>query len=259
MSKDTMDIILQGPMYEYTPAIAREYLKLSFVNNVIISCWDTCPTYDVDENVIVVRSSDAPTPGFGNRNRQIKSSRNGFEHVLTEFSAKLRTDQFISESSMHKLYTYYFANCEIARTDERTMPYNKIAVHGMCRDFAFHPIDHIFWGNTQDLIKFFDIEYESKSGVPDFNTFVRSETYITLPYVLSYYNEFSYISDNEMDYLMDNSPKRDEALAISERIMPSLFYVFPKIELSWPKYGMQLYHYDVMESERGGHAYWSEN
>jgi hypothetical protein len=250
-------------MHEYTPAIAVEYSKLPFVNNVIISCWDSCPVYDVPSNITVVRSSDSPTPGFGNRNRQIKSSRNGLEYVLTEFCAKLRTDQLISMNSMNKLYNYYFSNCEVSTEFKNETPYNKIGVHGVCRDFAFHPIDHVFWGNTQDLVKFFDIDYEDMpkppDGVSDFDHYIRSETYITLPYVIKHYNELSYLNDNYTEYLLDNSSLRQEALAISERLMQTLFYVFPKIELNWIKYGMRSYHYSVMESERGGHAYWSED
>jgi hypothetical protein len=39
--------------------------------------------------------------------------------------------------------------------------------------------------------------------------------------------------------------------------MEELFLLFPKIQMQWPKNGMQQYHYDVMETERGGHAYWA--
>lgn len=258
-----MDIVLQGPLHEYTPTIAKEYAKLPFVNNIIISCWDTCPLHNVDDNIFVLRNSDTPTAGFGNRNRQIKSSRAGLDMVVTEFSAKLRTDQLISRDSMFKLYQYYFENCEYISTSTTNVPYNRIGVHGICRDFAFHPIDHIFWGNTNDLYRFFDVEYENKSptpnGVSDFNHYVRSETYITLPYIVKHHNELSYLLDEESKYLLDNSPKREEILTLSERIMPELFVVFPKIELNWIKYGMTSYHYDVMETSRGGRAYWANS
>jgi hypothetical protein len=261
MNEHLMDIVLQGPMHDYTPTIAVEYSKLPFVNNVIISCWDSCPIYEMPSNIKLVCSSDSPTTGFGNRNRQIKSSRNGLEYVMTEFCAKLRTDQFVSLDSMHKLYNYYFSNCEINSPFKTATPYNKIGVHGVCRDFAFHPIDHIFWGNAQDLVKFFDIEYDTQlptpSGKSDFDNYIRSETYITLPYVLHHYNELLHLKENYTEYLLDNSPLRREAISISEQLMPTLFYVFPKIELNWIKYGMPSYHYEVMESERGGHAYWS--
>jgi hypothetical protein len=258
-----MDIVLQGPMHSYTPAIAREYAKLSFVNNVIISCWDTCPTYDIDDNINIIRSPDAPTPGFGNKNRQIKSSRNGLDCVITEFSAKLRTDQHISDNSMYKLYNYYFSNCEYTIDKTDSTPYNKIGVHGISRDFPFCPIDHILWGNTQDLLKFFDMEYENKqdapAGIAHYDYYIRPEIHFGISYITKHHKELKYFLENESDYLLDNSPKRNDALIISEKIMPELFCVFPKIDLNWIKYNMPSYHYDVMESEIGGRNYWADS
>lgn len=260
-----IDIVLQGPMHEYTPAIALEYSKLSFVNSVIVSCWDTDIEYkETPENIMVVRSKDVFYPGIGNRNRQIKSSRSGLNYVVTEYVAKMRTDQFVSIDSMHKLYNYYFDNNSIElEYTNKEKPYNKIGVHGICRDFAFHPIDHMYWGNTQDIIKFFDIEYDSTKisddiSVNQFNYYVRSETYITMPYICNFNSDIKNMIDNPKDYLYDNSIKKQETLDISSNIMDKIFTVFPKINLSWPKHGMHQYHYEVMESERGGHAYWAK-
>lgn len=260
-----IDIILQGPMHPYTPQIAQEYMKLPFVNRIIVSCWETDPDYPINQDILVLKNKDVFYPGIGNRNRQIKSSREGLNYVATEYAAKMRTDQLVSFDSMHKLYNYYFNNCEsIIPYSNGIFPKNKIAVHGICKDFAFHPIDHIYWGNTQDLVDLFDVEYDmteypKDSKESEFNNYIRSETYITIPYVARFNIEVKNIIKNPRPYLYDNSENKSEALKISHDIMDKIFTVFPKIQMNWIKYGMQQYHYDVMETERGGHAYWAKD
>ena len=36
---ELMDIVVQGPYDDFTGTIVESYLKLPFVNNIIISCW----------------------------------------------------------------------------------------------------------------------------------------------------------------------------------------------------------------------------
>ena len=69
-----MDIVIQGPVYNYTLEFAEHYLQLEFVNNVIISCWKSDNIETNNPRIIVVKSDDVDNPGDVNRNRQIKSS-----------------------------------------------------------------------------------------------------------------------------------------------------------------------------------------
>ena len=41
-----IDIVMQGPLWDITPKAAEYYLKLPFINNIIISTWEneTIPT-----------------------------------------------------------------------------------------------------------------------------------------------------------------------------------------------------------------------
>ena len=106
MNYTKIDLVLQGPLHDYTPQIVDEYFKLPFVNNIIISCWNTCANYTFNKNTIIIRNEDVEYPGVGNRNRQIKSTLNGIKHVTTDFTIKLRTDQFISYDSMIDIYKF---------------------------------------------------------------------------------------------------------------------------------------------------------
>jgi ADP-heptose:LPS heptosyltransferase len=258
-----LTLVLQGPLHEYTSQIVDEYLKLPFVNSIIVSCWNTCPDYIFNKKVIVIRNSDVEYSGVGNRNRQIKSTLEGIKHATTDFAIKLRTDQFISYDSMIDIYNFYFNNNKIEiQYLNKKGPNYKIGIHGICKDFAFHLIDHIYFGHVQDLLEVFSIQYDKTVAPSDseilFNHVVRSEIYITIPYISKFDTRIEDYIKDPLSYLVDNGHKRSDALVTSRELMDKIFVNFPKTNMQWPKYGMKLYHYDIMESEQGGHTYWHD-
>jgi hypothetical protein len=266
-----IDIVLQGPLQSYTARIADHYTKLPFVNAVVISCWETCP--DIDDTMIdwenpkiyVLKSKDVEFPGSWNRNRLVKSSYEGIKATAADYVIKMRGDQIVSLESMAKLYDYYFNKHKVNPKyfGEEPKPLAKIGIMGMCKDYPYHPIDHIFWGRREDLLTLFGIEYdmswydEAALKRPYEELYTRSEVYLTTPYVGKYNKEAAKHLIDADTYLKDRASKASEALNTSQEVMEELFLLFPKIQLQWPKNGMQQYHYDVMETERGGHAYWA--
>ena len=269
-----IDIVLQGPLHSYTAKIADHYTKLPFVNCVIISCWETCPDINSSmlnwENprIFVLKNKDPEFPGDWNRNRMIKSSFEGINSSVSDYVIKMRSDQIVSYNSMMMLYEYYFKrkDIDLKFLGDTKLPHSRIGIMGICRDFPYHPIDHIFWGHREDLLNLFGIEHDL-SNMKDKNlsepfeygdVFVRSEVYLTAPYVAKFSEDAANHVKNPDVYLKDKSEKRSEALETSKKFMDRVFMVFPKIEMQWPKNGMAQYHYDVMATERGGHAYWAE-
>ena len=266
-----IDIVLQGPLQPYTARIADQYTKLPFVNAVVISCWESCP--DIDDTMIdwenpkiyVLKSEAVEFPGSWNRNRLVKSSYEGIKATAADYVVKMRGDQVVSLESMLKLYDYYFSKSEINPEyfGEEAKPLAKIGIMAICKDYPYHPIDHIFWGRKEDLLTLFGIEYdmswydEAVSKKPYEELYIRSEVYLTTPYVAKYNKEAAIHLADADTYLKDKAPKVSEALEVSQEVMKQLFLLFPKIQMQWPKNGMQQYHYDVMETERGGHAYWA--
>jgi hypothetical protein len=263
------DIILQGPVYPYTEEIANHYSTLPFVNCVIVSGWKDSPVFSSNNpRVFQLYNDDVSFPGSWNRNRLIKSSYEGLKVAPSEYAIKMRTDQIASLDSMMKLYHYYHEkkDSNLKRLDGATT--TKIGVMGICSDFPYHPIDHILWGRTQDLIDFFDIPYdmtwhdekspENKDKCYG-QMYTRAEVYITTPYI----SKFSTIAQKHLadpdKYLKEVAENmcNPEALVESKRIMDDIFLVFPPFQLQWPKNGMNQYHYDVMATYRGGHAYWA--
>lgn len=260
------DIILQGPLYPYTLDIANHYSTLPFVNCVIISCWETCPQVEwTNQRIFLIRNQDTDYPGNWNRNRLIKSSFEGIKAAPSEYAIKMRTDQIVSLDSMSKLYAYYLQRSKISTEhfNSSRKPHSKIGVMGVCLDFPYHPIDHIFWGYKQDLINLFNIPHDT-SWYDEENTdktyddlYIRSEVYLGSHYAAKFNTEAQKHLECPDLYLKGKSPKIAESLNTSRKLMEELFLLFPPIQMQWPKAGLMQYHYDVMCTERGGHAYWA--
>ena len=82
VKENQMDIVLQGSYDEVTDDIIREYIKLPFVRNIIVSCWknDKSNCY-FDDRVEYIRNDHPLTYGTDNRNLQIVSSFAGIKRI----------------------------------------------------------------------------------------------------------------------------------------------------------------------------------
>jgi hypothetical protein len=249
-----MDLVIQGPANNYTLEIVNLYLNLDFVNNIIISCWEGDNVDpNMNERVRVIFNKDIPNPGITNRNRQIVSSYNGLKEVTTKFSAKLRSCQKITLESMQLMYDYYNKHKErsLSFEDDVNKPFNRVCVAGIFKPFPFHPRDHIYWGNTMDLLDVFDIPLDTYNGVEDYSKITRSEAYISSFYYAKFNKKINHFIENYETYLVDNAPKINEAFEINDEIITKVFLPFPKIDFEWPKHGLYRYHYDFTEKHFG--------
>jgi hypothetical protein len=245
---EKMDIILQGQYEEYTDEIIEEYLKVPFVNNVIVSCWedDRPNSYNLSR-VKYVRSKYPLTPGTCNKNLQITTSFVGIKLCKTKFSAKMRSDQKYDHASMIAMYEFMMNN----HTE------GKIFVAGMFPSFLFHPRDHIYWGETKDLHYLFDIPLEYNSLIDKVrigkyelaqyaNYLTRPETYIGAHYCTRFDDRIKKMLIEPEKYLYDGAPLWNEAHQISSEVLPKAFKTFPRtgINLVWPKRNTYSYPYE---------------
>jgi hypothetical protein len=255
-----MDLVIQGPVNNYTIEIANLYLNLDFVNNIILSTWQgTIIPSGLDSRIKVLFNQDISNPGITNRNRQIVSSYNGLKEVTTQFSAKLRSCQKISLDSMKLMYEYYNKHKErvLHFENDETKPLNRICVAGIFKPFPFHPRDHIFWGNTSDLLDVFNIPLDTYNGPELYHVITRSETYLASFYYAKFNNKINEFIKDYRTYLVDNAPKIQEAFKINDEIITKVFLPFPKIDFEWPKHGLKNYHYHHAASVWG--EYWGED
>jgi len=257
-----IDIVLQGQYTDYVDEVANYYLQLPFVNNIIISCWRGDKTQELhNPRVKYIRSILPSNPGTNNRNLQIISSLAGLKQVETEFAVKMRNDQKFTLDSMIKMYKFYQENKErlLTFSNNETKPKNRICVSGNFKPLPFHPRDHVFWGNTEDLIDLFNIPLDSniqdKINIKKdelyqyYDSFVRTESYIGSHYCANFDKRINKWLLKPEKYLYDNSEFYHEAQLLSDELTPKIFKSFPKegIDLEWPKNGWSTYPYDIQK------------
>lgn len=242
-----IDIILQGPLDNYAIEVCAHYSQLNFVDIIYLSCWedDQC-NFQETSKIKIVRNKQPNNPGMLNRNRQIITSLNGILKTNKEFCVKLRNDQKIKLHSMEMIYDFYFKNNKI---ENNYSAKNKIGITSYYPPFPFHPRDHVFFGNTEDLINFFNIPLDNDTFLNqegNWNEHTRPEAYIAMWYFARFDNEVTKMINDKRNYICDNSKFNIEAREKSQQMMEKLFVVFPKIDLDWPEKNIyNKYPYDI--------------
>lgn len=247
-----LTVVLQGGITSWTLDFARQYKKLPFVSEVIISTWKDDNIGDFSD-FIVVQSKKHENHGCGNRNLQIQSSFNGLKLSQTEWSLKVRSDMFLP----HLEEMFSFAKENINDDIEAF-------VASVYKPFPFHPRDHFFLGKTKSLIDIFDIPYCNLwSWQNDYRHVSRAESYI---------GHYSYFKKSKEDrelyqlirsypnaFLPDNSPRKKEALEVYHKEIKNrrVFVPFPRFEIVWPKHYPWGYPFDRLQQEYG-EIYWDD-
>lgn len=249
---EKLDIVIQGPYTDFTDYAIDFYLNIPFVNNIIVSCWKDNKESKHKERVKFVRNDYPQSPGTDNKNLQIVSSLNGLKSCETKFSIKTRSDQRFSYDSMIKMYDFFLSenNKKIQYEYNPQKPYNRILVAGFYPDFLFSVRDHLYWGNTKDLIELFDIPLEQNSLVDIIKVpkdklvnytqyFTRTETYIGAHYCANFNQEVNRLLLLPKEHLYDGAIYWYYSKEISDIITPSVFKSFPKdfVTVEWSKYG----------------------
>ena len=226
------DIVLQGECTPFTKTIIEEYRKLPFVENIILSTYENS---HIPDDVNVIFNELVSPRGLGNRNLQINTSKNGLSLVQSKYCIKMRTDQLIRD--MLLMYDYW-------KNDKRED--GKVFVMGMYKAFPYHPRDHVFWGRTKDVVNVFDIPFDIERGSnQDYTYNTRAETYIGQYYYARFDpSVWEHIND-PLTFLVDSAIRRNEALEKDYKIRDRVFVPFPRVSMSWPKHGLNEYHYHI--------------
>lgn len=237
---EKVDLVLQGALQEFTIQTAEIYLTLDWVNNVIISCWESCGSIpNKNPRIIILQNKDIKNGSTKNRNRQIISSREGIKIAETYFVYKLRSDQIIHPSSLNEMHEFYmkFNKRKKSFLNDESKPNNRICVGSIFTQFPFHPKDWWFFGNKQDLLEMLDIPLdESLDNKEDYTKTTRSETYLFHFYCKNFDERVQKMIDNPEIYLYDGSVKTNESLLVSSEILQDIYKVMPPVHFLWPKY-----------------------
>lgn len=253
------DILIQGPYTDFTDYVVDSYLKLPFVNKIIVSCWNDNKIPKNRRRVKVIRNEYPSSPGTDNKNLQIVSSLNGLKECESEFTIKVRSDQRFTYDSMMQMYKFFMEKNEKVASFQfySDKPNGRIFVAGVYPTLLFSMRDHLFWGYTDDLINLFDIPLE-KNSLIDYikvpkerlgkyaNRFIRTETYLGAHYCANFSEEVNYFLLNPYENLFDVCSHWDYVKGVSDKLMPQAFKSFPKsaINLEWVNWRPQGFHFD---------------
>jgi len=222
----TFDLIIQGPIYPWIFEIISDYKKLSFVNKIIISSWESYAEYKLllfDYGVKIVLNQDLQNPGRNNRNRKIKSSTSGLEVCQSDYVIVMRSDILFDTASFENIYSFFLENKEptLKTINNTKNPLNKIVCINFVQDHPFHPNDWFFMGHKKDLEIFFDIPYDTENDL-------RAETYFGAHYISLFDERTKLMLDDYKNYFLDNSEKLEEALLLSKQISSKVLITLPK-------------------------------
>ena len=274
------DIVMQGRFHDFTFDFAIDYANLDYVNKVIISTWknqkDPYVWLETHPKIEYVFSDDVDYAA-DNRNRQIYSTLQGLKRCTSEFTLKMRTDQFIYIKCLERLRDFYDQHKEpvMRYHDNPNMPHNRMCVAGMYKTYPYCPRDHFMMGNTKDLIEFFDIpldyqfeftperqkEFNEQGRVmlEDFEWNTRCEVYMGAWYCAKFDKRVYNHLWNYKKYLTDLAPNLDESMELSKDIVTRIMKPFPRegVDFMWPTHGIKNYYYDY-QAKVGG-QFWAED
>ncbi|MCM1324017.1 MAG: WavE lipopolysaccharide synthesis family protein [Acetobacter sp.] len=169
-----ISIIIQGSYYpmvtEKVITSVREHLPQA---KVIVSTCDKnfpeqmegCDEFIISPDPGGYTYADRPGEKENNINRQIVNTLTGLKYVKTKYTLKLRSDFLLTGNSFLNFFDKFplaepnyqvfghkiLACCYFARNPNSDMP------------FPFHPSDLAFFGQTEDLLKLFDIPLMTKN------------------------------------------------------------------------------------------------
>lgn len=255
-----MEAVIQGPIYKDTVKIIQEYLNTSFINRVIISCWDTCELPEIkNEKVLFIQNSHPEIAGNNKRNYHIKSSKNGIAQVKEKHCLKSRTDYFIKTEDLEKIYRFFlkFKNPQLKYLNGDG-PETQMFCFGDVTYFPFHPKDQFYISDKDSLEKLFDIPFCPRSPHPTGSNYdyMPPEIYIAIHYYARFNSEAKHMLDNYKEYLCENSPKRAEAFKLSKKLEDKVFKTLPKTDAFimkpnyyyyWPISDLERWHTDKWE------------
>jgi len=172
--KQTIGILLQGKLFDWTKDIIYEYQQNFPTAEIIVSTWNDEKTQNLPCRVIKNIPPPPPKPFMSTVNFQIVGCQEGLKYLKTDLIMKCRTDQFIHNK---KIFELFKTQC----------PPEKIMIPEL--GTAAKIIDH----RTSDFcqIGYREILNNFWKDIPLYNgkNYEEAATYLTKHYVLKVKND----------------------------------------------------------------------
>jgi hypothetical protein len=107
MNYDKIGILMQGPISAWTIEIVKEYKKHFPESEILLSTWNSEKVEGITCEVIVSDEPKSTSPYQSNTNHQKIGVLNGLKKFSSEIVMKCRTDQFIHNKNIFKIFENY--------------------------------------------------------------------------------------------------------------------------------------------------------
>lgn len=173
---DTKDIsaVVQGAINKditkFTLKSIRKYLPGA---KIILSTWEGSDVSNLEYDDLLLNKDPggqdgARGKGMDNTNRQIVSTLNGLKKSKTKYTIKIRTDFILIGNNFLK----FFGKFNKYSNDKQFKLFNNRILIPAIYKYPFWMLDFVFFGETEDLIKLYDIPLRSQEEA---NWFKRYE------------------------------------------------------------------------------------
>lgn len=162
-------ILLQGPISDWTVDIINKYKKKFPDTTILLSTWKDQNIDQITCDVIQIDAPEFPKPNSLSINHQIIGSLAGLEKISCDIVMKCRTDQFVNNKNIFKLY-------------EQNCPKNKIMIPNYT---TVSSINYLASDFCQIATKKILIEYWKSVPLYDGSVpFTHAEIYLNMNYIL---------------------------------------------------------------------------
>ena len=172
-----ISVVVQGAIHpKYTQKCLRSIRKYLPGATIILSTWEGSNDEGLDYDKLLL-NKDPGTSGYrenvyknksgtktpNNVNRQIVSTLQGLKEVKTKYAMKIRTDFYLKGNKFLKYFFTlqdYDKNYELKLFDKKIIAY--LTMPKNSAQLPYYISDHSFFGQTDDLLKLWDIPLQTE-------------------------------------------------------------------------------------------------
>lgn len=229
-SKD-ISVVVQGGINEYTKDALNSIREFLPDSKIILSTWKNSDILGLHYDYIIF--SDDPggividdfSGTVNNINRQIRSTKAGLGLVKSKYCFKFRTDLILNNSEFLKYFDCFDVKNPSLHFKNRVLICNYYTRNPRVIPLPFHISDWIMFGNTEDIMLYFDLEEESKEELRWFKIHKKTqngfytnlltryvpEQYLCINFANKFYN---FNCDSFYDANIENIHITEEILAM---------------------------------------------
>ncbi len=163
-------ILVQGPITEWTTDIIKEYRENFDDIEILLSTWNNEDVSGIECEILQVEPPEKTYPHQSSINLQIKGAQEGLKRINADIILKTKTDQFIHNNEIFKIFEDECKEHQIMTTDLNSWRDKDYRITDFCQ-LATKKVLEEYWNN----MPLYDGSYA-----------IAPEVYLTKNYVVNF-------------------------------------------------------------------------